>query len=93
MYVYVTVTVSSVVTLCAVKFIPFCLYLFPESIFMRFILSMPTDHFVLQCFDTAGWATQSVNRVTTFLEFLEISGNSAKIREKAKSRGKLREFV
>jgi len=29
---------------------------------MRLILYISTDHFVLQCFDTVGWAMQPVKK-------------------------------
>jgi len=38
------------------KTLPSWLYLFSEPIFIRSISYISTDHFVLQCFDTSGWA-------------------------------------
>ena len=45
------------------KFITFFRLSFSEPVFMRLILYMSADHFVLQCFDTVSCAIQPVKIV------------------------------
>jgi len=45
---------------------------FVEPLFMRVIRYIPTDHFVLQCFDTVGWTMEPVKIVSKITYWWQI---------------------